>query len=537
MATTIQIKRSTGTTAPGTLANGELAYTHGTGTQANLGDRLFIGDGSSVNVVGGQYFTDQLDHVQGSLTASSAMLVDGNKAISEIFIGNSTNTGGQLKLLEGTSNGTNFMGIKAPNAVTANVTLTLPDGDGNNGEVLKTDGSGNLSWASAGGDLTIAADSGSSDDVTSTDTLTFEGGEGIDTTVSDNKITIAGEDATTSNKGIASFDSNDFVIASGAVSLSTTPSAFDQVNVDNLRLDANTLSTTNSNGNITLDPNGTGAVNVPSGYEARAGFGNNSLTNKSYVDSVANGLDVKKSCRVATTATLAATYNNGNGTLTANANGAISIDSVTLSANDRVLVKDMSNAVQNGFYKVTQTGDGSSPYILTRTPDSDEASELTGGAFTFVEEGTANADNGYVITTNGTPTLGSTNIDIEQFSGAGQITAGNGLTKTGNTIDVVGTADNITAAANAISIATTYVGQTSITTLGTISTGTWNGTAIGAQHGGTGLTTAPKGSVLIANSLNTISALDGGGSNDSILSYDAGTDTISWATSVDGGTF
>ena len=82
MATTIQIKRSTGTTAPGTLANGELAYTHGTGTQANLGDRLFIGDGSSVNVVGGQYFTDQLDHVQGVLTASSAMLVDGNKSIS-----------------------------------------------------------------------------------------------------------------------------------------------------------------------------------------------------------------------------------------------------------------------------------------------------------------------------------------------------------------------------------------------------------------------------------------------------------------------
>ena len=537
MATTIQIKRSTGTTAPGTLATGELAYTHGTGTQANLGDRLFISDGSAVNVIGGQYFTDQLDHAQGTLTPSSALLVDGNKGINELFIGNTTNTGGILYLNEGTSNGSNYIALKSPNAVTANVTLTLPDGAGNNGEVLKTDGSGNLSWTSAGGDLTIAADTGSNDTVTASDILTFEGGEGIDTTVSNNKITIDAEDATTSNKGVASFDSNDFAVSSGAVSLSTTPSAFDQINVDNLRLDANTLSTTNSNGNLLLDPNGTGAVNVPSGYEARAGFGNNSLTNKSYVDSVANGLDVKKSCRVATTATLPATYNNGAGTLTANANGAISIDGVTLSANDRVLVKDMSNAVQNGFYKVTQTGDGSNPYVLTRTPDSDEASELTGGAFTFVEEGTANADNGYVITTNGTPTLGSTNIDIEQFSGAGQITAGSGLTKTGNTINVIGTADNITANANSIQIATTYVGQASITTLGTISTGTWNGTAIGAQHGGTGLTTAPKGSVLIANALNTISALDGGGSNDSILSYDAGTDTISWATSVDGGTF
>ena len=66
--------------------------------------------------------------------------------------------------------------------------------------------------------------------------------------------------------------------------------------------------------------------------------------------------------------------------------------------------------------------------------------ELTGGAFTFVEEGTANADNGFVLTTNGTPTLGTTNITFEQFSGAGQISAGAGLTKTGNTIDVVGTA-------------------------------------------------------------------------------------------------
>ena len=80
---------------------------------------------------------------------------------------------------------------------------------------------------------------------------------------------------------------------------------------------------------------------------------------------------------------------------------------------------------------------------MTRTPDADAISELTGGAFTFVEEGTANADNGYVLTTNGTPTLGTTAITFEQFSGAGQISAGAGLTKTGNTIDVAGTTDKI----------------------------------------------------------------------------------------------
>ena len=70
------------------------------------------------------------------------------------------------------------------------------------------------------------------------------------------------------------------------------------------------------------------------------------------------------------------------------------------------------------------------------------------------------------------------------------------MTKTGNTIDVVGTADKITVSANALTIASTYVGQSSITTLGTISTGTWNGTEIGVAHGGTGLTAVAKGSVL-----------------------------------------
>ena len=71
MATIIQIKRSNAASAPSTLKQGEMGLTFGTGTQANLGDRLFIGDGSSVYVVGGQYFSDQLDHVQGTLTESS----------------------------------------------------------------------------------------------------------------------------------------------------------------------------------------------------------------------------------------------------------------------------------------------------------------------------------------------------------------------------------------------------------------------------------------------------------------------------------
>ena len=206
--------------------------------------------------------------------------------------------------------------------------------------------------------------------------------------------------------------------------------------IDNITLDGNSITTTNSNGDLNLTPNGTGTIVVPSDYTSRSGYTAQSLTPKSYVDSVANGLDVKASVRVATTANLVATYHNGNGTLTANANGAIAIDGVTLTTNDRILVKNQTTAAQNGFYKVTTTGSGSAAYVLTRTPDADAASELNPGAFTFVEEGSANQDNGFVMSTNGAITLGSTVITFEQFSGAGQISAGAALVKNGNTIDV-----------------------------------------------------------------------------------------------------
>ncbi|MCP4929225.1 MAG: hypothetical protein GY918_09250, partial [Gammaproteobacteria bacterium] len=375
--------------------------------------------------------------------------------------------------------------------------------------------------------LSIAADSGSNDSVSTGETITYSGGEGIDTTVSDNTITIAGEDASTTNKGIASFATADFAVTSGAVTVKalgitnaqlagsianaklandgitigsddtslggtiTDLNGMTSIDVDNLTLDANAITTTNANGNLELTPNGTGTVTVPSGYAGRAGFTSDSLANKAYVDSVANGLDVKASVKVATAAALAAcTYHNGNGTLTADANGALTVDGVALSVNDRVLVKDQASAPQNGFYKVTATGGAGAAFVLTRTPDADAASELTAGAFTFVEEGTANADNGYVLSTNGTVSLGTTNITFEQFSGAGQISAGNGLTKTGNTIDAVGTADKITVSADAITIAGTYAGQNSIITTGAITTGSWTATDVAVAHGGTGASDA-----------------------------------------------
>jgi hypothetical protein len=146
------------------------------------------------------------------------------------------------------------------------------------------------------------------------------------------------------------------------------------------------------------------------------------------------GLDVKDSVRVATTANL---------TLS----GTQTIDGVSLSAGDRVLVKNQSTASQNGIYVVAAG-------VWGRASDADISAEVTAGMFTFVAEGTVNADSGWVLTTNDTITLGTTSLTFAQFSGAGQITAGAGLTKNGNTIDAVGTAGRIVVNADSIDLDT-----------------------------------------------------------------------------------
>ncbi len=179
----------------------------------------------------------------------------------------------------------------------------------------------------------------------------------------------------------------------------------------------------------------TGAVNVPTPTaDAHA-------TTKVYVDSLISGLHWKDACRVATTAALAATYNNGSSgvgaTLTANANGAISIDGVGLSLNDRVLVKSQgaSDLEQNGLYQVSTVGAVGAPFVLTRTTDADTVSKLSHAAV-FITEGTSNADAGYTLESDGVTAIGTSDLVFAQFSGAGAITAGNGLAKSGNTISV-----------------------------------------------------------------------------------------------------
>ena len=171
---------------------------------------------------------------------------------------------------------------------------------------------------------------------------------------------------------------------------------------------------------------------------------------KAYVDATKEALDIKDSVRVATAQALPG-YSRSVNVITASANGALSVDGITMNNNDRMLLKDGAAGADNGIYVVTDKGSAGTPYILTRSVDADLSAEVTGGMYTFVNEGTANADAGFVLTTNDPITLNTTALTFTQFSGAGQITAGNGLTKTGNTIDVVA-GNGLTVAADSVSI-------------------------------------------------------------------------------------
>lgn len=143
-------------------------------------------------------------------------------------------------------------------------------------------------------------------------------------------------------------------------------------------------------------------------------------TIKTYTDSVKQSLDIKDSVKLATTANIS---------LGANA-VKLTIDGVQTQTNDRVLVKNQSTASQNGIYVVQ--ADGS----FVRAEDADTSAKMNSGMFTFVEQGTVNSDSGWVLSTDGNITIGSTALNFTQFSGAGQIVAGSGLVKSGSTLSL-----------------------------------------------------------------------------------------------------
>jgi hypothetical protein len=195
---------------------------------------------------------------------------------------------------------------------------------------------------------------------------------------------------------------------------------------------------------------------------------------KSYVDSIASGIDAKASCRAASVGNVAPLF------------GTMTIDGVALAVGDRVLVKDQTAPQQNGIY-IVETGN------WLRASDADTWPKLV-SAFTFVESGATNADVGWVCTVDPGGNLETTPVTWAQFSSAGQVVAGSGLAKVGNVLNVVGTTGRIVVGTG-VDIDGNYAGQPSITTLGAVVTGTWLATMIALAHGGTGATAIPAGYV------------------------------------------
>lgn len=526
MSSTIRIKRSQVSGNPNTLAAGELAYSALVDNGSNGGDRLYIGIGTETAgnaanhvVIGGKFFTDAITAATSDNTASTLVRRDASGNFSANIITAALNGNATTATTLQTSRNFSASGDATAPAVAfngsgnVNLALTLANsgvvagvyGGGTSIPVITIDAKGRITSANTASISTTlnfqgdGAGGGTGSIELANNVLTFKNGTGISSVAS-------GEDITITNTGVVQISGTANQVSASSGTGSVTLSLPQNIHTGATPQFAGATLT----GALAMSANRiTGLADPVNAQDAAT---------KQYVDAVKQGLDPKDSV-------IAATVTN------ITLSGTQIVDDVSLVAGNRVLVKNQTTASQNGIYVVSASA-------WTRAVDFNTSEKVTSGAFTFVEEGTANADSGFVLTTDGLVTLGTTPLTFVQFSGAGQITAGIGLSKIGNTLNVNvaidggieivsndlqlkstlggnglsysagvltvgGTANRITTTATTVDIASTYVGQTSITTLGTIATGTWQGSIISPTYGGTGVNNGNRTLTLGGNFTHT----------------------------------
>ena len=591
VATTLNVAGDTGTDAVNLISD-TLTVTGGTALTSAVTNNTITINLDNTAVTAGSY---------GSATAVSTFTVDAQGRLTAAGTTNIAIPASQVT--DFTEVVQDVVGAFTSGSATQGITVTYTDAS-NTLVISASDASttqkGVASFATADFNVTTGAvelkDTVLKAITTDTGALTIAshaisilGGEGVDVTHSGTTITVAGEDATISNKGIASFADANFTVTAGAVAaksitlgtstlslgstttaiagitqldvdniridgntisstdtagdinitpvingdvnitttgtsnigltvpsgreitastlaisdltsgrvvytstngalVDTTNLTFDGtnlnltgvLNVDNLRVDGNTLSSTNTNGNIVLDPNGTGSIDASSSKIINVGSPTSATdaATKEYVDTVASAsIHYHAPVRVESPTALNATYNNGTSgvgaTLTnAGTQAALVIDGITLALNDRVLIYTQANAAHNGIYTVTTVGSGSTNWVLTRATDSNSyapsspSSLGTGDAF-FVQQGNTGAGELYVMNTTGAITFGTTAINFVQISSSQIYSAGDGLALSGVTFSV--NVDNSSIEINADTLRVKAAGITNAMLAGSIS--------------------------------------------------------------------
>ena len=499
-----------GTTTLGTSTIGAI-----TGTSATFSTTL--------GVTGLATFSGGLSSTAGTITLGASTIgeITGTSATFSSSTTSSSKTTGALNVTGGISTQDNlhiggYLGLNGSTsgiisiksqAVSGTYNFNLPVTSGTSGQVLTSQGGSTsaMTWTTpTTGTVTSIAVSTPSFLTVSGSPITTNGT--IALSYSGTALPVAN-----GGTGSTSFISNSLLVGNGTTAVGVTANASytsNTLTLPKLVSNDSTATTSNSTGSIlvsggigisnttdaTSSTNGgtittSGGVAIAkklyvggaSSFENGLSMNSTKITNlaeptlssdaatKQYVDIAVQGLDAKQSVLVATTVP---------GTLISSFQDGETIDGVSLSTGDRILIKDQGD-VNNGVYIVNSSG------APTRASDFDTGSNVS-GSFFFVEEGTVNSDSGWVCSSDsGVDVVGTHTLSFVQFSGAGSITAGTGLTKTGNILSV-------------------DASQTQITELGTITTGVWNSSVIGVQYGGTGSSSFTANSLLIGNGSGTL---------------------------------